>query len=158
VFYEEAGVFDYQEAGGAGFFGGLRVGDSLLEPESFGVDGNGGIGYRGNVLGAAEDVDNIYRDGDVFEAGVGFFAEDFGFVGIDGDDFVADALEVGSDFVGGALRIGGETDNGDGFGGAEKVGDGVGRCGLIIWAANLHFCWMRVLGKRIEGEVLSCQL
>lgn len=114
------------------------MGDFLLEPEDSGVDGDGGVGNRGNVFGAAEDVDDIHWFGDVFEAGIGFRAEDVRFVGIDGDDFIASGLEVGRDFVGGATRIGGEADDGDGFGGAKEVGDGIGGSGSVVGEMEFH--------------------
>jgi hypothetical protein len=126
VFDEEAGVFDYQEAGFVGFGGGRGVCDALLEPQGFGVDGNGGIGDGRDVFRAAEHVNDVDRVWNAFEVSVGFFAEDFRFVGIDGNDFVAGALQVGSHLVGGAARVGGETDDRDGFAGAQQVADGVG--------------------------------
>jgi len=138
VFDEEAGVFDYEEAGGAGFFGGDGMGDAELEPEGFGVDGGGGVGDARDFFGAAEDVDDIDGAGDIFEAGVGFLAEDFGFVGVDGDDFVAGGLEVSSYLVGGTARIGGEADDGDGFGLAEEIGDGVGGGGSVVGEMERH--------------------
>jgi len=97
-----------------------------LEPEDLGLDSDGGVGDGRHVFGAAEDVHDVDGFGDVFETGVGFFAEDFGFVGIDGDDAVPDRLEIGGNFVAGAGRIGGEADDSDGFGGAEEVEDWVG--------------------------------
>ena len=114
-----------------GFGGGFGVGNSLLQPEGFGVDGDGGVGYGRDIFRAAEDVDNVDGERDVFEAGVGFFAEDFGFVGIDGDDFIAGALEVRGDLVGRAARVGGEADDGDGFGRAEEIANGVGGGGRV---------------------------
>jgi hypothetical protein len=138
VFYEKAGVFDYQEAGGAGSFCGGEVGDPLLEPERFGVDGDGGIGDRRNLFGAAENIDNVDGARGVFETGIGFFAEDFGFVGVDGDDFVPGGLEVGGDFVGRARGIGGEADYGDGFGGAHKVANWIGGGGGVVWEMDEH--------------------
>jgi hypothetical protein len=126
VFNEQAGVFDYGEACGAGFFGGCGVFYAELEPENFGFDGDGGVGNGRHVFGPAEDVDNVNGFRDVFEARVGFFAEDFGFVGINGDDAVADRLEIRSDSVAGTDWIRGKSDDGDGFGGTEEVEDGVG--------------------------------
>jgi hypothetical protein len=153
VFDGEAGVFDDGEAGGASFFGGGGVGDVLLEPENFGADGDGGIGDGRDVLGAAEDIDDVDGFGDVFETRVGFGAEDFGFVGIDGNNFIADGLEVGGDSVGGAKGIAGETDDGDGFGGAENFGDGVRSRGSSVGAVEVHseldeFCTYEVTGAR----------
>lgn len=127
----EAGVLDDEKASGARFFGSGGVRNSLLQPKNFGMHGDGRVGYAGNFGRAPEDVDDVDGDGNVFEAWVGFLAEDFGFVGIDGDDGVADGLEIRGDAVGGARGVGGETDNGDGFGGAEELGDGVVQvCGL----------------------------
>jgi hypothetical protein len=141
VFDEQASVFDDEEAGGAGFGGGFGVSNSLLEPEAFGVDGDGGVGDRGDVFGTAKDVDDVDGDGDVFEAGIGFLAEDFGFVWVHRDDLIADRLEVGGDLVRGAKRIRGKTDDGDGFGLAEKGGDGVGGVG--------HGNWMMGVRRRV---------
>ncbi len=101
-----------------GFCGGLFIRYSLLEPEGFGVEGDGGIGDGRNCFGPSEDIDNVDWEGNVFEAGVGFFAQDFGLVGIYRDDFVARALEVGGDFIGRPARIRRETDDSDGFGSA----------------------------------------
>jgi hypothetical protein len=150
VFDEEAGVFDDEEASSAGFFGGDGVSDAQLKPQSFGFDGDGGIGYGRNVFGAAEDVDDIDGMGDDFQAGIGFFAEDFGFVGVDGNDAVAGGLEVGGDFVGRTAGIGGEADDGDGFGGAEEIGDGVGGWKSVVWEMKVHEFLMKRTEKRIE--------
>ena len=107
MFDEDAGVFDYEEAGGVGFGGGVLVFDSLLHPDYFCADGDGAVDDGRNVFGAAEDVDDfdVLRFWDVFEAWVRFFAEDFGFVGIYGDDAVAGGLNVLSDAETGAAGI-----------------------------------------------------
>ena len=101
MFHEKAGVLDHEEPGGLRFCYGLGVGDALLEPEAFGADGDGGIGYGRDVFDAAEDVDDVDRDRDVFEASVGFLAEDLGFVRVHRDDLVAGTLEVGGHLMGG---------------------------------------------------------
>jgi hypothetical protein len=126
VFEEKAGVFDNQQSRGLGFKGGCFVRDSLLEPEGFGVDGDRGIGDRRDVRWTPKDVDDVDRERNVLEARVGFFAQDFGFVGIDGHDLVAGGLQVGGDAVGRAETVRGKTDDGDGFGVAEKIADGIG--------------------------------
>ena len=59
----------------------------------------------------------------VFQARVGFFAEDFGFVGIYGDDAIAGGLHVLSDAKTGTPGIGREADYRDGFIVFEDVGD-----------------------------------
>ena len=125
MFDEEAGVFDDEEARGSGFFGGGWVSNSLLEPEDFGADGDRGIRHGRNFFWAAEDVDNIDAIGDVFEAGIGFLAKDFGLVGVNGDDAVAGGLEVGGNFVRGAAGMGREPNDRDVFVDAEKLRDGV---------------------------------
>lgn len=150
MFDEEAGVFDDGEASDAGFFGGSGVRDALLEPEDFGADGNGGIGDRRYALGTAKDVDDVDGLGDVFEAGIGCLAEHFAFVGIDGDDAIADGLEIGGDFVGGTAGIRGETDDGDGFGLAEDLRDGVGGSGMVVGEMEDHGDSMMKMGRRIE--------
>jgi hypothetical protein len=108
VFDEEAGVFDYEEAGGSGFGGGVFVLDSLLHPDYFCADGDGAVDDGRDVFGAAKDVDDFDVVGFryFFEAWVGFFAEHFPFVGIYGDDAVAGGLYVLSDAKTGArLRL-----------------------------------------------------
>jgi hypothetical protein len=129
VFDEEARVFDDEKAGGAGLLRGLRVRDSQLKPKRFGANCDGGSGDGRNILGAAEDIDDVDGRRHIFEACIGFLAEDFALVGVDGNDAVADGLEIGGDFVGGTTGIRGETDDGNGFGLAEKIGDGIGRLG-----------------------------
>src|ERR1700722_9959915 len=96
MFDEDAGVFDYEEAGSAGFVGGVVVFDSLLHPDNFCADGDGAVDDGWDVFGAAKNIDNfdVLRFWDVFKARARFFAEDFGFVGIYGDDAVAGGLYV----------------------------------------------------------------
>jgi hypothetical protein len=127
VFNQDAGVFDYEEAGGAGFRGGVWVFDSLLHPDYFCADGDGAVHNRRNVFRAAKDVDNFDVRGfrDVFKTRIGFFAEYFGFVGIDGDDAIAGGLHVLGDAKTWASGIGREADYCDGFVVFEDVGDGV---------------------------------
>ena len=105
---EEAGVFDYEEAGGEGFGGSVLVFDSLLHPDNFCADSDGAINDGWDVFGAAKNIDNfdVLRFRDVFEARVRFFAEDFGFVGIYGDDAISDGLHVLSYAETGATGIG----------------------------------------------------
>ncbi len=44
----------------------------------------------------------------------------------------------------GSGRIRGKADNGDGFGNAEKVEDGIGGRLGVIWEIEIHQSWMRV--------------
>jgi hypothetical protein len=127
VFDQDAGIFDYEQAGGAGFGGGVLVFDSQLHPDYFCADGDGAVDDGRDVFGAAKDVDDFDVVGfwDVFQTRVGFFAEDFGFVGIYGDDAVAGGLHVLRDAETGTSWIGREADDGDGFIVCEDVGDQV---------------------------------
>jgi hypothetical protein len=127
VFDKDAGVFDYEEAGGAGFVGGVLVFDSLLHPDYFCADGDGAVDDRWDVFGAAKNIDNFdgLRFWDVFEAWVRFFAEDFGFVGIYGDDAISDGLHILGDAETGAPGVRREADDRDGFIIFEDVGDQV---------------------------------
>ena len=108
MFDEDAGVFDYEEAGCEGFGGSVLVFDSLLHPDNFCADSDGAINDGWDVFGAAKNIDNldVLRFWDVFKARVSFFAEDFGFVGIYGDDAIAGGLYVLSDAETGAPGIG----------------------------------------------------
>ena len=108
MFDKDAGVFHYEEAGGAGFVGGVLVFDSLLHPDYFCADGDGAVDDWWDVFGAAKNIDNfdVSRFWDVFEAWVSFFAEDFGFVGIYGNDAVAGRLYILSYAETGAPGIG----------------------------------------------------
>ena len=94
VFDKQAGIFDNNEASGPGLFRRWLVDDSLLEPHDFSVDSDGGISNRGNVFGAAEDIDDIDFFWDIFEAAVGFLAEDFRFIWVNGNDAEPDGLKI----------------------------------------------------------------
>ncbi len=142
VFDEQAGIFDGNEAGGPGLFRRRLVDDSLLEPQDFGVDSDGGIGNRGNVFRAAEDVDDIDLFRDVFEAFVGFLAEDFRFVWINGDDAESDGLQILGYLETRTGGIGGKADDGDRLCFAQNVGNGIGRGSRVIGEMKLHRNWM----------------
>jgi hypothetical protein len=138
VFDEGAGVFDNEETGQTGFFGGGRIFDAELEPNDFGADSDGGFDNRWNVFGAAENVDEVDGLGDVFEAGIGFLAEHFPFIGVDGNDAISGRLQVGGDLVAGPSGIRREANDGDGLGLAENVGNGIGRIVGIVGEIEFH--------------------
>jgi hypothetical protein len=121
VLHEEAGVFDDDEAGGAGLFSGSGVGNALLKPEDLGGDGDGRGGNRRNVFGAAEHIDDVDRLGNVLQAAIGFLPEDLGFIGVDREDSVTRGLQIGSDFMGGAAGVRRKTDDGDRLGAAQNL-------------------------------------
>ena len=127
VFDEEAGILDDGETGGAGFFSGGGVFYAQLEPEDFGIDGDGRNSNRRHIFGAAEDVDDVDGFGYIFEARVGFFAQDFGFVGIDRDDAVAARLHVRGDAVARPRGLRGQTHHDQRPVLLEHRGDGVRR-------------------------------
>ena len=72
MFDKDAGVFDYKEASGAGFGGGVLVFDFLLHPDYFCADGDGAVDDWWDVFGAAKNIDNfdVLRFWDVFEVWV----------------------------------------------------------------------------------------
>lgn len=137
---EDAGVFDHEQAGGAGFGGRGGVGDSLLHPDYCCADFDGAVDYWRDVFGAAEDVDDfdVVRWRDVFETRVGFFAEDFCFVGIYGNDAVAGGLHVLGDAEAGACGAGRKANDGDGFVFFQDVGDDVGALLRVIGERDVH--------------------
>src|ERR1700719_2758304 len=59
MFDEDAGVFDYEEAGGAGFGGGVLVFDSLLHPDYFCADCDGAVDDGWDVFGAEKNIANF---------------------------------------------------------------------------------------------------
>ncbi len=68
---------DNEDAGGASFGCSLSMRNSLLRPQTFGVDNDGGIGDGRDILGAAEDIDDVDRDRHVlrrrgYDSGRGF--------------------------------------------------------------------------------------
>jgi hypothetical protein len=157
VFDQDAGVFDYEEACGVGFDGGALVLNSLLHPDDFCADGDGTVYDRRNVFGAAKDVDNfdVVRFRDVFETRVTFFAEDFGFVGIYGDDAVAGGLHVLSDTETWTSGIGREADYCDGFIVFEDVGDCVITVRPVIGDGCFHSLFVLGARRNYRGVLLG---
>ena len=125
VLDEDAGVLNYNEAGGASFCGCGVIFDSLLHPDYFCTDSDGAVDDGWDVFGAPKDVDDfdVLRFWDVFQTRVAFFAEDFRFVGIHGDDVVTGRPHVLGDAETGAPRIRREAHYRDGFMFFEDVGD-----------------------------------
>lgn len=157
VFDQEAEVFGGKQSGRAGDFAGARADDAELEPDRFGADGDGGVDDGRHFFGAAEDVDDVDGLGNVFQTRVGFRAEHFPFVGIDGNDAVADGLEIGGDFVAGASGIGGESDNGDGFRAAEEIEDGIGGRGRVVGEIEFHGRWLDAEGWGLGAGTVESQ-
>lgn len=59
AFFEEAVVHDDFDAGGLGFGGGYLVDDTFLKPEVWNFEADDGVDDFGDMLGAAEDVDEL---------------------------------------------------------------------------------------------------
>ena len=93
-------------------------------------------------MGAAEDVDDIDGLGDIFQAWIGFGAEHFPFVGIDGNHAVTDGLQVGRDFMTGTGGVRGKANDGNGFCLAEKIEDGIGGRWEVVGEIDFHGRWL----------------
>jgi hypothetical protein len=130
VLDHNAAVHDDVDASGFGAGGGFGVDDSLLDPDVFEAEFEHLVDYRGNEFRKPEDVDYVGLDGEVGEAGVGFFAQDGLDCGVDRQDAVALFLHVRRDVVAGLVRVVGETDNSYGarlrWGVAEHVSNDFG--------------------------------
>ena len=106
VLDEDAAVHDDADVVGFGEGGGFEVADALLDPEVGELEGDHFFDDGGDVLGKAEDVDNVGFGGESGERGIDGFAEDGGRAvgeegGIDGQDAVAVGLHVGGNGVAG---------------------------------------------------------
>ena len=139
---EQTGVLCARDAG--------RVADAKLQPDGLRADGDRFVDVRVGLLGAAEDVDNVDRDGHGGEVGVGRFAEyGGGEAGVDGDDAEALLLEVSRDAVVVARGVLGQADDGDGTGeredGVDVIQDGLigGRGGVVLGDQGLLTRWGR---------------
>jgi hypothetical protein len=70
VFFQDAGVHDYEEAGAAGTLGGFVMVHAFLHPDGAGSDADGGINDVWYEFGTAENIYDVYFFGDVFQARV----------------------------------------------------------------------------------------
>lgn len=89
MLFEDASVHDDEQACLPSALGGLGMDHAFLHPHCLGPDANGVLDHLRHVLGAAEDIYDVHFVGHFFQARVGFLAEHFLFVGIDGNDSVA---------------------------------------------------------------------
>ena len=60
MLYEQARIFDHKQSSGASSCGGRGVADSLLKPQTFGVNGNGGI--RGRTRHGAPEALRVHSN------------------------------------------------------------------------------------------------
>ena len=88
VLDHDAAVHDDVDAAGFGAGSGFKVDDSLLYPEVWQAEAEHLVDDGGDESGQAEDVDDVGFDGEFGEAGVGFFAQDFGDRWVDRVDFI----------------------------------------------------------------------
>ena len=128
--FEEAVVHDDFDASGFGFGGGFLVDNAFLQPEVRDFETDDFVDDFGDVLGAAEDVDELDLAGmggcGGVEVGEGWFSEGRFDIGVDGENAVALALHEARDAVAGAAFVVGEADDGDGLGAIEDFLDGGG--------------------------------
>src|SRR5437879_13880366 len=72
---------------------------ALLHPHGLRADADGALDDLWNCLRAAKDVHNFHFFRDCFQAGVTLFTQHFALVRIDGDNAVADGLQILRDTV-----------------------------------------------------------
>ncbi len=126
MFDQQTSVFDRDESGGAGFFRGRGIFNALLEPKKLCANVDSTLCDRRNVFGTAENVNQIHFFWDIFQAGIRFFAQDFGFVGIYRDDAIAGRLQILGYTKTRTHGIGREANDGNGLGVTKDIGDRVG--------------------------------
>ena len=115
-FFGDAEIHYYEDSGGAGYGCGRFVLYAFLHPDGARADLNCGFDDFGNQFRATENIHDVDFFGNVFQAGVGFFAEDGGFVRVDGNDAVAGGLEILRHAKAGAKWFGREAYYRDCFG------------------------------------------
>ena len=99
VFLQNTGVHYYEQARAASAFRGLRVDHTFLHPYAARADANRGFDDLWNELRAAEHVHDIDVLGNILQARIGFFAQDFRLLRVYGNDAVARRLQVFSNAV-----------------------------------------------------------
>jgi len=111
VFFQDAGVYDYEEAGAASAFGGFVVRNAFLHPDGAGADADGRLNDVRHEFRPAENIHDVYLFGNVFQARVAFLTQHVSFARIYWNDAVADRLQVIGDAVTGAKFAIGEADD-----------------------------------------------
>src|SRR5690606_16222646 len=101
--------------------GGLVIDDAELYPDELGANGNRILDDGRQILGTTEDVDHIDRLWNIAQRGVTFLTENFTRVRIDGDDAVAQILQVFSNVVARPLRTWRAADHGNSSHGFEQA-------------------------------------
>jgi hypothetical protein len=114
VLDHDAAIHDDVDASGFSTCSGFGVDDSLLDPDVLETEREHLIDDGGNEPGKAEDVDDVGFDGEIGEAGIGFFAKDGFDRRVDWQDAVTLFLHVGRNVVAGLIGVVGQTDDGDG--------------------------------------------
>lgn len=102
---------------------GILVYDLELHPDGFGADLDGFVDVDTSQISTPEDVNNVYTTRDGFEVRVALLTEYLILDGVDGNDRLADRLELGRDPVGGTLGFGREAYDGPGLRVGEEIVD-----------------------------------
>lgn len=111
----DALILNHFEARGAGLVGRFLIDDAGLQPKRFRANGDGIVSDGGYCIGLAEDVYNVNLLRDIAQRSITFFAQDFRFIRVDRDDFIAFALEILPDAMTGAAWIARKANHCDGL-------------------------------------------
>ncbi len=107
-------VHDDLKAGGACAFGGCLIDDAVLQPDGRRFDRDRLIDDGTDELRAAENADDVDGNGQIAQARVRPFSENFPDVRVDGDDAITGALKVAGNPMTWPACIRAEANHGDG--------------------------------------------
>src|ERR1700733_1551167 len=131
--------------------------DAFLHPNSTRANLDRAFDYFRNVLRPPENIYDVHFFGNIFEARIGFLAENLALSGIHWNDAIASGLHVLRDAVARAEFSRREAHDGDGLAGLENFGDGIFRtaarlCVRVILSPTL------VCGRRFthSGSPWAC--
>ena len=127
-----------RKPGGEGLFGRFQVDDPQLRPNGLGPDRDCLVDNRRDLVGRAENIDQIDLVRNALQVRIDRFAQDRSAARIDRDDAVALVLQIGGHEVAGLLPVRREAHHGDGLRRAEQVVDAVGILveGLLLRCQN----------------------
>ena len=125
VLFQDTAVHYDKEARAACAFGGDGMDYAFLHPDGASADADGRLYNFGDKFGAAENVNNVHGIGNVLQARITLFAEDFGLAGIYRNDAIAGGLQVLRDTVARPVMALRKADDSNGAAGLEDVIDGI---------------------------------
>ena len=120
---EDAAIHHDFQAGRTGTGGRFLVHNSQLHPDDPRIAADGGFDDVGNVVGPAEDVDDLEWLGNILQRGVSLLSENFSLEWVHRDDPVTRVLHVLRDGVTRAPFVRRKPDNRDGLVFLENVFD-----------------------------------